>query len=89
METNTITTNDEGRKGKVAEVDAEADTNSEKLNNNGIGRHKSKWYYVETKILKHPDGNKNEMIGNNVGYDGKIPVKQESRNNKNVEIQYQ
>ena len=33
----------------------------------------SKSYYVETKILKHPDKNENKMIGNNVGYDGENP----------------
>ena len=28
-----------------------------------------KSYYVETKILKHPDKNETKMIGNNVEYD--------------------
>ena len=88
-ETNTVTTNDKGNNEKVVEAGAgaevEADTNSEISNSsNDIGSSN-----VETKILKRLDEIENKMMVNNVRYNGESPSKQESHNNKNVEIRGQ
>ena len=74
-----------------AEAEAEAATNSAKLNSshNRIGSSNSKSNYVETKISKCADKNKNKTIGNNVGYDGENSSKTRESQQQNVEIRFQ
>ena len=58
-ETNTVTTSN-GRNKEASEAKVNSESSKSR---NGRSSSNNKCYYMETKILKHPDENKNKMIG--------------------------